>query len=84
MNEKIKQLAEHAGIFRPKEFYQHIDALQLEKFAELIVAECVKAVKPDTEYPMESVDIVEEFHRGYWVGCNDSTMRIKEHFGVEE
>jgi hypothetical protein len=55
-----------------------------EKFAELIVAECVKAVKPDTEYPMESVDIVEEFHRGYWVGCNDSTMRIKEHFGVEE
>jgi hypothetical protein len=55
-----------------------------KKFAELIVRECVKAVKPDTEYPMESVDIVEEFHRGYWVGCNDSTMRIKEHFGVEE
>ena len=40
MNERINQLAEQAGIFRPKEFYQHIDALQLEKFAELIVKEC--------------------------------------------
>ena len=36
MNERIKELALQAGIFKPKEFYQHIDALQLEKFAELI------------------------------------------------
>ena len=41
MNERLEKLAEQAGIFRPKEFYQHIDALQLEKFAELIVRECI-------------------------------------------
>ena len=45
MNERINQLAEQAGIFRPKEFYQHIDALQLEKFAELIVRECMSYMK---------------------------------------
>ena len=42
MNERLEKLAEQAGIFRPKEFYQHIDALQLEKFAELIVRECAQ------------------------------------------
>ena len=40
MNQRIDELAQQAGIFKPKEFYQHIDALQLEKFAELIVREC--------------------------------------------
>ena len=78
MNEVLTQIAKQTMV-------EHcIGHVRLQEFAELIVAECVKAVKPDTEYPMESVDIVEEFHRGYWVGCNDSTMRIKEHFGVEE
>ena len=47
MNERIKQLAEQAGIFRPKELYQHIDALQLEKFAELIVRECLDEIQYD-------------------------------------
>ena len=41
MNERIDELAQQAGIFKPKEFYQHIDALQLEKFAELIVRKCI-------------------------------------------
>jgi hypothetical protein len=44
MNERIQELAEQAGIFKPKEFYQHIDPLQLEKFAELIVRECIDIV----------------------------------------
>jgi hypothetical protein len=90
MNERIKELANQSGVVYdwdpgtdgPEVYFERQE--DFERFTELIVAECVKAVKPDTEYPMESVDIVEEFHRGYWVGCNDSTMRIKEHFGVEE
>ena len=41
MNKRIDELAQKAGIFKPKEFYQHIDALQLEKFAELIVRDCM-------------------------------------------
>jgi hypothetical protein len=68
MNERIKQLAEQAGIVKPEVFYQHIDALQLEKFAELIVAECVKVA-------MKAVSDDEPKEAWYL---------IKEHFGVEE
>ena len=45
MNERIDELMRQAGIFKPKEFYQHIDALQLEKFAELIVGECINTLE---------------------------------------
>jgi hypothetical protein len=81
MNERIKVLLDQCT---NPELTKPWPLIDTDKFAELIVKECVKAVKPDTEYPMESVDVVEEFHRGYWVGCNDSTMRIKQHFGVKE
>ena len=40
MNSRIQALVEQSGIFKPNEFHQHIDALQLDKFAELIVREC--------------------------------------------
>ena len=88
MNERIRELAEQAGAEQVAtdpngEFVKYITP-EMQKFAELIVLECCFAVKPVAEYPMESVDVIEEFHRGYWVGCNDSTMRIKEHFGVDE
>jgi hypothetical protein len=72
MNERIEKLAEQAGIFRPKEFYQHIDALQLKKFAELIVKECAKVAwyhTPDTE-ELEYSHLIED--------------EILKHFGVKE
>ena len=65
MNERIKELAEEAGLeynFDPMLW------LKYEKFAELIVKECVEVVKwtpslfPNDEY----------------------VKNIKEHFGVEE
>ena len=69
MNERIKELAEQAGIFRPKEFYQHIDALQLEKFAELIVKEC-------------SYLADQAHHKA--TGGKSAGGYIRQHFGVEE
>ena len=68
MNERIDELMRQAGIFKPKEFYQHIDALQLEKFAELIVRECAEQVKNMrvNDYGISGAEI------------------IREHFGVEE
>ena len=68
MNERITLLAEQAGIFKPKEFYQHIDALQLEKFAGLIVKECADLVqKYMSRFPED----------------HELTKQIKEHFGVK-
>jgi hypothetical protein len=78
MNERLEKLAEQAGIFRPKEFYQHIDALQLEKFAELIVRECVDRVtsKANGWGDMTGFAIKESIL--------DCAKDLKEHFGVEE
>ena len=73
MNERIRELAEQAGIFKPKEFYQHIDALQLEKFAELIVRECCLALWTEECHTSDlAFDEVKRY-----------ATRIKEHFGID-
>ena len=78
MNEKIKQLAEQAKItftdYGSGEFLDEndIDTVRLEKFAELIVWECVDIISPYTvrmNKPGESY-----LH---------PIQEIKEHFGVE-
>jgi len=74
MNERIRQLAEQAR-FIDFIVFNRIESKEqvIEKFAELIVAECAEIA--DTERPNS-------------VGCGYITktngMRIKEHFGVEE
>jgi len=76
MNERIKLLAEQAGIFRPKEFYQHIDALQLEKFAELLIQQCMAC---STWVGKNNTNSVEPLHTAHAIN-----QRIKQQFGVEE
>ena len=86
MNERINQLAEQAGIFRPKEFYQHIDALQLEKFAELIVRECIQVSEAHAkDLESQPTDpLLEAYEDGVVNGIYEATEAIKEHFGVKE
>ena len=81
MNEKIKQLADDAGInyqFAMGASADSVTDLQLEEFAELIVQECSRVI----------------VNGGYWSGgpigpkrqCTppEIAQMIKEHFGVEE
>jgi hypothetical protein len=68
MNERIKQLLNQAGIYQPDRFDAIDGSNQMEKFAELIVRECIGIVKQRWINPDEDV-IAEE---------------IKQHFGVEE
>jgi hypothetical protein len=74
MNERIKQLAEQADdyadnkIQMPGEYHPDWHDIRDEKFAELIVRECIGIVKQRWINPDEDV-IAEE---------------IKQHFGVEE
>ena len=63
MNERIKQLAIEAG------FYANPDVEKFEKFAELIVKECIDTVSDCSIEYCTRPQIVNE---------------IKEHFGVEE
>ena len=80
MNERIKELAEQAG-------YKHPDAVGMcedyayfdhEKFAELIVRECLGCCEQVISDPVpESVDT--------WLnGGSQCIDEIKQHFGVEE
>ena len=86
MNERIKELAEQAGQGEPF----HIPPEFVEKFARLIVGECVKECQREwydlnnekVESDMTPRDI------GIRVGQKNSILKciskIKQHFGVEE
>ena len=74
MNERIRELAEQAGIefdddfpLEPETIY-YLKLSDFEKFAELIVRECIEVVKwTPSQFP------------------NDECVKnIKEYFGVEE
>ena len=86
MNERVKLLAEQAGM----EDYPHrgINTLygdvEIEKFAELIIEECFKIVD---DYGIEQAGIAEENYSGeqlyFSMKITDSAYKIKEHFGIE-
>ena len=71
MNERIKQLAEQAGISLSQKDYSYYwveSAEDIEKFAELIVKECIELNKQELAF--------NAFER--------MLNRYKGHFGVEE
>jgi hypothetical protein len=88
MNERIKQLADDAGFLMwDGEEHAPVDAVvdwscsydyELEKFAELIVRECLGCCEQVISDPVpESVDT--------WLNGGTQCMtEIKQHFGVEE
>jgi len=77
MNERIKQLAEQAGAGWDHKYHWYVGSETMQKFAELIVRECV-----------EVCNSVAKDRAGYHdreggdtaYSCGDE---IKEHFGVE-
>ena len=81
MNERIQQLAEQADNFAdnkiqmPGEYHPDWHDVRDEKFAELIVRECIKIV----EYKGNKSG------KDHPVGFNllDAAQDIKEHFGVK-
>ena len=68
MNKRIKALAIEAG------FYANPDVEKFEKFAELIVRECIDIAS------QEDFDVM--MKEGY--PCSQTAKKIQEHFGVEE
>jgi len=69
MNERIKQLAEQAGW---DNHHSKFDT-RIEKFAELIVKECISIAQDRAAFDWAPPNDV-----------NDIINEIKEHFGVEE
>jgi hypothetical protein len=97
MNERIKQLAKQAGckVMDDGEWYipsatglekiVYTKGIGLEKFAELIVAECAELfvdqkymiLNPHEPFANERVRALKEHDK-------DTVRKIKGHFGVEE
>jgi hypothetical protein len=98
MNERIRELAEQAGeyvneVYTPPvrsktpgkiwedghiEWHTHFN----QKFAELIVRECVQTLIDNTpeRYTNESAE--EDWDKGYDRAMKDCVHHIQEHFGV--
>jgi hypothetical protein len=72
MTQRIRELAEQSTINIGDEFHP-IDFFDKEKFAELIVRECLKIVEPTEDSGDE-----------WCVTLKGTAQEIREHFGVEE
>lgn len=87
MNERIKQLAKDAELDWHKHWSDD-ESNRLEKFAELIVRECVQTLinKTPVRYINESTeeDWEEDWDEGYDRAMKDCVHHIQEHFGVRE
>ena len=74
MNERIKELAEQAGMRSPDLFkltVSHMSIGTLEKFAELIIQDCI--------------DCVDGYTKPRTFGTHyDAVEQIKSNFGIEE
>jgi hypothetical protein len=102
MNERIRELVKQAGDYvnevytppvrskTPGKIWEdgHIDWNEQfnEKFAELIVAECLKKVEEEYKPVLEDKEMMKDTHWDGYVQCGvDSYVAIREHFfGVEE
>ena len=87
MNERIEKLAEQCRI---ETYGVNGELLEFgfdeEKFAELIVAECIEQVRGEFLPVLEDKEMMKDTHWDGYVQCGvDSVVAIREHFfGVEE
>jgi hypothetical protein len=85
MNERIQKLAEQAQkvAYYTDGGYTPIMTLDQEKFAELIVKECVSILmKP--EYAMNHPGELADYNRGWVNGRLLGIEHIERYFGVEQ
>ena len=78
MNKRIEQLAIEAGYEKDMFGIGHWDMPEFQKFAELIVQECVKVAVQDDDDP----DLSD--NGAYTAGKVTASIMIQEHFGFEE
>lgn len=81
MNERIKELAQQAVYYDKDEESWEFDR---EKFADLIVRECVAQIRPMWNQVKEVGAPPGYDYDTFDLAYNDCMNAIKEHFGVEE
>jgi hypothetical protein len=84
MNDRIRELAEQADDYERK-LGKGIGPTRDEKFAELIVRECLEEMRYTVLDTQElRRDRSTDYQVGWEDGMFDAGEMIKEHFGVEE
>jgi hypothetical protein len=87
MNKRLLHLFNEAGFHQPEMERLDIEH-KFEKFAELIVKECVNQALEEkvSEEEIDKEDDIEDrcYLRGNNGGIVDAVIRIKQHFGVKE
>lgn len=72
MNERMLQLAIHAGLKKPHASdREYIGDFDWRKFGDLIIRECLEQVRDEVQYECD------------WELADSVTKRVMEHFGVE-
>ena len=87
MNELIEHLAERATKEMDQEAFSedmNIPAEWYQKFAELIVKECVDVIRKEVSLKYKDGGETEEFMGGHYASSLLARVKIKRHFGVEE
>ena len=87
MNEQIRELAEQATTYiEPTANSGEGWIFDKEKFAELIVRECIEQVRGEFLPVLEDKEMMKDTHWDGYVQCGvDSVVAIREHFfGVAE
>ena len=91
MNQVVRDHAEHCdsyvGNVHYDKSYEEQQRLWLEKFAELIVEECLVTIEQykNTGITKQIADEgVYSYEQGCIAGMTQAVLVIKEHFGVEE
>jgi len=84
MNERIRELATEARLLTG----WPVGEVEYQKFAELIVQECVNVLRAESErlYKLAAEEKDELFASNFEIcaeKCWDNEVMIKEHFGVE-
>lgn len=90
MNERLKEIEKQSYFLFKDEYALECQVFSKEKFAKLIVAECVKIVENNNPCPpgttiMYSMIQDEYFDKGWQAAAETKSYQIKKHFyGVEE
>jgi hypothetical protein len=79
MNERIQELAKQSTVS-----IGGMQVVDIEKFAELLIKECISIVDEQKECLHEEQQYWHDRDYGYEMAVNDASKGIKQFFGVEE
>ena len=86
MNQRINQLLGQAYDQAVPETWTELSSEQLgrvfDKFAELIVRECIDKISEEHKAALD--DVMEDWDRGFLGGLSCAMETVQKHFGVEE